>query len=134
MESLCLSDTIQEIITTLTELKRMHQLNFELLEQLNVTCQWILDNKISIPNQEHLHALLCKSFALLNEIQNSAPRILQYQAIRRKLTAKSNRRQVNRTLLCYYLKRKKGRCPNCLPLCCLLLCCCLKRKAKCHRA
>lgn len=76
-----LSDSIQEIIDTLIELKRMHQLNFELLEQLNVTCQWIIANNFPIPDKEHMSSLLNKSFTLLNEIQASTPKTLQYQKL-----------------------------------------------------
>ncbi len=63
-----LSDALTEIIDTLKELKRMHQLNLELLEQLGVTCGWLLDNHVNVPNSEHIHSLLVKTQTLLNEI------------------------------------------------------------------
>jgi hypothetical protein len=77
-----LSDAIQETINVLSELKRLHQLNFELLEQLNVTCQWILDNHIAVPNEEKMRSLLGKSLTLLSEIHTDVPDVL----ILRKLT------------------------------------------------
>ena len=49
-----------------------------MFEQLNVACQWILDNHIQIPNEEHLHSLLSKATALLNTLQADEPRIIQY--------------------------------------------------------
>ena len=76
-----MSDALVEIIGTLKELKRMHQLNFELLEQLNVICKWILDNHIPIPNEEHMTSLLHRSLTLLTEIQADTPKILQYQKL-----------------------------------------------------
>jgi hypothetical protein len=71
-----LSDAIQEVVDTLNELKRLHQLNFELMEQLNIVCQWILDNHISIPNEGKMRSLLGKSLTLLNEICTDAPNVL----------------------------------------------------------
>lgn len=65
-----MSDAIQEAIDTLTELKRLHQLNFELIEELNTASQWILDNNINVPNKERIRSLLGKSLALLKEIQS----------------------------------------------------------------
>lgn len=59
----------------------MHQLNLELLEQLNVACGWILDNRITIPNSEHIASLLVKAKALLKEVQAEEPRALQYQKL-----------------------------------------------------
>ena len=52
-------------------LKRMYQLNLELLEQLNVTCGWLLKNKINVPNKQSLVSLLIKSRTLLEEIYTS---------------------------------------------------------------
>lgn len=72
------NDVITEIITTLQQLKEMHQLNLELLEQLDVTCGWILDNHIVVPNRERLVSLLAKAKSLLNEAQAETPKILQY--------------------------------------------------------
>jgi hypothetical protein len=81
-----LSDAIQQAIDTLIEIKRLHQLNFELLEQLNVSCQYIVDNKIEISNERHLRSLLNKSMALVNELDGDQPKILQYSISRRKVT------------------------------------------------
>lgn len=81
-----LSNNLQDILSTLTELKRMHQLNYELLEQLNITCQWIVDNQIAIPNPDHLHSLLVKSLSLMAEIEADEPKILQYNISKRKVT------------------------------------------------
>jgi len=74
------------IIETLQELERLHQLNLELLEQLNVICGWLVEHNISIPNPQALYSLLSKATSLLNEIENNNPKMLQYQAIRRKVT------------------------------------------------
>lgn len=74
-----MSNVIQEVIDTLNELKRLHQLNFELLEQLNVVCKWILDNHICVPNEEKMRSLLGKSLTLLNEIRTDAPAVLLLQ-------------------------------------------------------
>ena len=87
MERHTLPDAIQDAIDTFSEIKRMHQLNFELIEQLNVTCQWIVDSNISIPNKEHLQSLLCKTVSLINELRADEPKILQYNISRRKVTA-----------------------------------------------
>jgi hypothetical protein len=76
-----LSDAIQETIDTLNELKRLHQLNFELLEQLNVVCQWMLDNYIHVPDEEKMRSLLGKSLTLLREIQADTPQIILYQKL-----------------------------------------------------
>ena len=67
-----LSDMLTEIVKTLEVLKTMYQLNFELLEQLNVACQCLLENHITLPNEQKLADLLSKSTALLEEI-NTAP-------------------------------------------------------------
>ena len=89
-----LSDMLTEIIDTLAELKRMHQLNFELLEQLDVTCGYLLDNKVQVPNEELFLSLLIKCRSLLNEIEAGKPKILQYSAIRRKVTEKKSDEEV----------------------------------------
>jgi hypothetical protein len=70
---------LTEIIDTLGELKRMHQLNLELMEQLDVTCGWLLDNNIQVPNHEHFLSLLIKARTLLKEIyaRTSSDGILQ---------------------------------------------------------
>lgn len=70
-----------EIINTLSELKRMHQLNLELLEQLSVSCNWLMEHKVPIPNAEKICSLLDKAKALVNEIQAETPKILQYRML-----------------------------------------------------
>ena len=76
-----MSDSLQEVIDTLSELKRLHQLNFELLEQLNITCQWMIDAHVCIPNEEKMCSLLGKSLTLLSEIHADTPKVLQYQKL-----------------------------------------------------
>jgi hypothetical protein len=80
----------QEVIDTLQELRRLHALNEELLEQLSVSCKWLLEHNALIPNAETLSSLLKKATALLSEIGADKPKILQYQAIRRNFTGDSN--------------------------------------------
>jgi hypothetical protein len=70
-----------EIIDTLTELKRMHQLNLELLEQLSVSCSWLMEHSVPIPNAETICSLLRKATILLSEIQADQPTILQYRKL-----------------------------------------------------
>jgi hypothetical protein len=74
-------DTVTEIIDTLTELKRMHQLNLELLEQLSVSCSWLMEHNVPIPNAETICSLLKKATILLSEIQADQPKILQYKKL-----------------------------------------------------
>jgi hypothetical protein len=74
-------EAITEIIDTLTELKRMHQLNLELLEQLSVSCSWLMEHNVHIPNAETLCSLLKKATTLLGEIQADQPSIFQYQKV-----------------------------------------------------
>jgi hypothetical protein len=62
-------DMMTEIIKTLSELKRMHQLNLELLEQLSVCCSWLMEHNIPIPNKATICSLLTKAKALISEIQ-----------------------------------------------------------------
>jgi hypothetical protein len=90
---------LSTIIETLQELQRMHQLNLELLEQLDIVFKWIAETDIPIPNKEKLATLLYKTKALLKELYApSTFKILQY----RKLSDDSyhegsNRRKVTRT-------------------------------------
>jgi len=82
-----MSDNIlSDIIDTLSELKRMHQLNLELLEQLDVTCGWLLENRLHPPNEEKFYHLINKTKVLFEEMRADKPKILQYSAIRRKVT------------------------------------------------
>jgi len=66
------NNLLGEIIETLKELRRMHQLNFELLDQLNVACGWVLENHIDLPNKEKLASLLSKGTTLLEEINTES--------------------------------------------------------------
>jgi len=73
---------LSSVIQNLHELQRMHQLNLELLEQLGVFFQWVLDNKIAIPDKDKFESLLHRTQALMNELYSpNRPRILQYQEI-----------------------------------------------------
>jgi hypothetical protein len=65
----------------------MHELNLELLEQLSVTCDWLLEKHISLPNESTFCSLLIRAKTLLSEIQADESKILQYRTI-------SNRRNV----------------------------------------
>lgn len=80
------NDMMVEIINTLSELKRMHQLNMEILEQLAVTCEFLTSTQVKVPNSSTLASLLSKAMALLDELQSDEPKSLQYHAIRRKVT------------------------------------------------
>lgn len=78
---------LSTIIQNLQELQRMHQLNLELLEQLGVFFQWVLDNKMTIPDRDKFDSLLHRTQALMNELYSSnTPKTLQYSSIRRKVT------------------------------------------------
>jgi ABC-type uncharacterized transport system fused permease/ATPase subunit len=89
----------QEVIDTLQELRRLHYLNEELLEQLSVACKWIIENKVQPPNIQTLHSLLSRATSLLAEIEADTPKILQYQKLsRRKVTDSDDRREGNSSL------------------------------------
>lgn len=79
-------DNLTAIIDSITELKRMKQLNIELLEQLAVTCRWLRISGISLPNASTFDSLLNKTITLLDEIQADTPIMLQYNVNRRKVT------------------------------------------------
>ncbi len=64
----------------------MSQLNMELLEQLAVTCDWLRNSGIQLPNQSLFDSLLTKTMALLDEIQADDTKILTYNVSRRKVT------------------------------------------------
>lgn len=70
-----------EAAEILQELKRMHQLNMELLEQLSIACDYLLKSAVAVPNANLFASLLNKAMALLNEIQSDSPNILQYQKV-----------------------------------------------------
>jgi hypothetical protein len=80
------ADSIDNIVDTLTELKRLHQLNMELLEQLHVATNWLFEHNIPLPNTDTLYSLFQKSKSLLIEIQAGEPKILRYYASRQKVT------------------------------------------------
>jgi len=75
------TDTITEIINTLAELKRMQQLNLELLVQLSVSCSWLIEHNVPIPNAGTFSSLLSKAMTLLAELQADTPKIIQYQKL-----------------------------------------------------
>ena len=77
---------LSEVIDTLQELKRMHQLNMELLEQFSVTCGYLLKSGVQIPNARTFASLLNKAMFLLEEIKADEPTIIQYTNSRRKVT------------------------------------------------
>jgi hypothetical protein len=56
----------------------MHQLNYELLEQLNVIFGYFRENHIKLPDEEKLANLLSKAMTLLAEVQAKTPKTLQY--------------------------------------------------------
>ena len=72
---------LTEISRTLDELERLHQLNFELLEQLNVVCGYLMTCHISVRDKERLASLLTKAMILLAEIQSETPKTLLYRKI-----------------------------------------------------
>jgi hypothetical protein len=81
------NNILYNITSALEELERMHQLNYELLEQLNVIFGYLNANKVKVPDEEKLAGLLTKAMALLAEVQAGTPKTLQYQKIsRRKVT------------------------------------------------
>ena len=72
---------LAKIIETLQELERVHQLNLELLEQLDVVFEWIIKNDMPVPNREKLSSLLVKTHALLKQLYSSSPQIMLYRKI-----------------------------------------------------
>jgi hypothetical protein len=75
-------DNFTYIIDSLTELKRMYQLNVELLEHLAVTCDWLRLSGVKLPNESTFDSLLNKTTALLDEIQaHDSPKTLVYQKL-----------------------------------------------------
>jgi hypothetical protein len=64
---------IREIADGLMQLDRMHQLNLELLEQLDITCRWLAENITEIPNIDKMRSLLAKTNTLLTEIYSKNP-------------------------------------------------------------
>jgi hypothetical protein len=74
-------DYLTDVIDSLSELKRMFQLNVELLEQLAVTCDWLKKNNVPIQNEETFNSLLNKTTSLLAEIQADEPKSIIYKKI-----------------------------------------------------
>ena len=74
-------NNLNETIETLAELKRMHQLNMELLEQLAVACDFLKKSGVPLPNASTFVSLLSKAVSLLNEIQADEPKMMQYQKL-----------------------------------------------------
>jgi hypothetical protein len=72
---------LTEIIDGLQQLKTMHQLNLELLEQLDIACGWLIDNNIQVPNASTFCSLLNRAKALLNEIRADSPKTLVYKKL-----------------------------------------------------
>ena len=74
-----------ESVETYNELLRLHQLNLELLETLELSLFWLKDfsnkNNIPIPNREKFTHLLNKIHALVTEVSSN-----QNLPIRRKNT------------------------------------------------
>jgi hypothetical protein len=64
----------------------MYQLNTELLEQLSVTFEYLKNSGVCLPDKEKFESLVNKAIALLEEIQADEPKILQYNASKRKVT------------------------------------------------
>jgi hypothetical protein len=86
---------LSEVVDTLQELQRLHQLNVELLEQLDVTCTWLIDNHIKMPNESTFYSLLSKTKAILEEIHDKETKTLQYTIInRRKVTVSKTDEEV----------------------------------------
>jgi hypothetical protein len=77
---------LSDIAETMQELRRMHQLNIELLEQLAVACSFLLQNHVKIPNESTFKSLLRKAWTLLDEIQADEVKGVQYTVSRRKVT------------------------------------------------
>jgi hypothetical protein len=57
---------LHDLDEILQEAKRVHQLNIELLEQLDISCGWLLDNHVQVPNTSTFCSLLTKAKAILN--------------------------------------------------------------------
>ena len=65
-------DGIREIIDTYTELVRLHQLNMELLETLELSFLWLKDSSeeqyVPLRDREKIQRLLRKAYHLMKEI------------------------------------------------------------------
>jgi hypothetical protein len=91
---------LDKVIETFSELKRLHELNTELLDELCVAIDWVFENEPQVPNAKILYSLLNKSRALLSEIQADTPKILQYKKLANEsLHEPQNKRRLYRTVL-----------------------------------
>jgi hypothetical protein len=72
---------ISTVIETLQQLERLHQLNLELLEQLNVVFDYLLNNHVPLPNPQLIYSLLTRAKSILAEIQADEPKILMYSKL-----------------------------------------------------
>lgn len=97
------TDILTEIISTLQELKRMHQLNYELLEQLNVACGYFLENHIRMPNEEKLASLLTKATTLLEDMNSKPPSdgFLQHKKSDKDFTEPYSAKLIFQTILIF---------------------------------
>jgi hypothetical protein len=91
--------SISDLIEMLSEIRKMHQLNLELLENLSVTYSYMDENKIAFPNEGKFRSLLNRSKALLEEMYSVQTPTLLYK---QKLSDESyhdddDRRKVTRT-------------------------------------
>lgn len=73
--------TLSEIAESLQELEWMHQLNMELLEQLNIVFEFVMQNNIVVPNKEKLSSLILRTQALLEELYFSKPKGFSYRKL-----------------------------------------------------
>ena len=72
---------LQEATDTFQELKRMHQLNIELLENLSLACNHLVTFHIQVPNASTLASLLNKATTLLDEITASESQTIKYRKL-----------------------------------------------------
>jgi len=86
---------LREAIDTYEELLRLHQLNLELLETLELSLLWLKSYTdkydIPIPKRHIITSLLTKTSNLLNEIGSKTPyKTLRETGIRRFFTARKS--------------------------------------------
>lgn len=60
-----------ELRELIDEANHMHELNLELIQELELACKWILENKIRPPNRKNLVSILNKIDVLLHEIYST---------------------------------------------------------------
>jgi len=70
-----MSNLLKDATATLNELLRMHDLNRELLETLQVTMLWLRDyaekNNLPLPNGSTYNSLINKAQVLIDELTSS---------------------------------------------------------------